>query len=419
MKKAICELIDICVNFPMPNGNVLKVFEGVNLSIYPNEVVAILGPSGCGKSTLLRVLAGLVSPNEGYVTYKDKPLDGLNLGVSVVFQNFALYPWMTVLENVENVLKAKKLSKVEVKKKASAAIHAVSLAGFEEAYPRELSGGMKQRVGMARAIAVEVDALTGESLRSEILDIWEREDRNPSSIFMVSHDIKEVVYMADRIIILGTNPGYVKKIILIPLPRPRDYRSKEFLKMVDHVHDIITNVIIPDEEATGEINNNETDEEENIFESLPAVGVNHIIGLLEILDANGGEEDIFRIASYFHQEFDTLINIVKAAELLDFVETPKRKIFFTELGKTFVRSAPDISKEIWKKQLLTLAIFRHIYSLLKKSSKGRISREVLEEEISTHLPHENPEKMFSLLANWGRFGELFAYSEDTETISLD
>jgi len=428
-RKAICELKNIKVDFTMPGGNTLNVFEKLNLSLYPNEVVAVLGPSGCGKSTLLRVISGLMTPTKGCVNYAKEAFGSSNSAVSVVFQSFALYPWMTVLENVENVLKAKGLSKEDVHEKAISAIRAVSLAGFEEAYPRELSGGMKQRVGMARALSVEplllcmdepfsqVDALTAESLRAEILDIWTCDKRNPSTIFMVSHDIKEVVYMADRIVILSPCPGYVRQIIENPLARPRDYRSKQFLQLVDHINDIITNVIIPDEDTTADIHKSIDDDD--IFESLPAVGVNKIIGLLEVLDANGGKEDIFRIASYSNQEFDLLINIVKAAELLEFVETPKRKIFFTETGRKFINSEVDVRKEIWKNQLLTLTIFKHIFKLLQDSSRGRTSREEIEEEIAIHLPYENPEKMFSLLANWARFGELFAYSEDTDVISLD
>ncbi len=430
MKKAICELQNIHVDFQMPGGNTFEVFKGINLSVYPNEVVALLGPSGCGKSTLLRVLVGLVSPSSGKVLCDGVPLEGINPAVSVVFQSFALYPWMTVLENVENVLKSKKLTKQEIAEKANAAIHAVSLAGFEEAYPRELSGGMKQRVGMARALAVEplilcmdepfsqLDALTSESLRAEILDIWLCEKRNPSSIFMVSHDIKEVVYLADRIVILGDSPSYIRKIIKNPLKRPRDYRAKESLELVDSIHDIITNVIIPDEEVT--VSSKQVEYDGKLFESLPNVGVNKIIGLLEVLEArSGGKDDIFRLASYSNQEFGVLINIVKAAELLDLVETPKREIFFTDIGKKFIGSSPDDGKIIWRQQLTTLRIFRHVYNILKASPKGRVSKEDIIEELSRCLPYENAENMFDLMASWARYGELFAYSEDTESITLD
>src|SRR5436309_6721255 len=254
----LCEERGVWHEFTLPNGAPRPVLEDINLAIRPNEVVALLGPSGCGKSTILRILAGLIKPTEGEVLYRGKRVDGLTPGVGIVFQSFALYPWMSVTENVDIVLQAVGLPPEERKERAENAIRTVGLAGFEEAYPRELSGGMKQRLGIARALSVDpeilfmdepfshVDALTAEGLRAEVIDLWAPEDKNPSSILMVSHDIKEVVYMADRIIVLSSHPGRVRTVVQNPLPRPRDPRSRESEDLVDYPHEIITWTEMPD-----------------------------------------------------------------------------------------------------------------------------------------------------------------------------
>lgn len=424
----LCELKDINHRFIHPNGNPVTVLKDINLSIFREEIVALLGPSGCGKSTLLRVLAGLIRPTTGQVIYHGVPLNGINPGVSIVFQNFALYPWMTVQENVETVLKAKGIPSNEIRPLSDTYIRLVGLAGYEEAYPRELSGGMKQRVGIARALVVEpeilcmdepfsqVDALTAETLRAEVMDIWACVEKNPTTVFMVSHDIKEVVYMADRIVIMGSNPGTIRSILQNPLSRPRDSRSLEFITFVDRIHSIITNAIIPDVElAFPPVK----EPSEIILEPLPDVSINEIIGLLEVLNAHKGEKDIFHLAIEIHKEFGHLINIAKAAELLDFVDTPKQKILLTDLGKKFVESDTPNRKQIWKDQLLKLTIYQRILDMLRNSPKGRLERDHVEEEFVLHMPQEDPRKMFHIITGWARYGELFAFSEDTGYITLD
>ncbi|MEP9411411.1 MAG: ATP-binding cassette domain-containing protein [Candidatus Brocadia sp.] len=431
VNSSLCDLKGINHSFILPNGNPITVLKDINLTIYRDEIVALLGPSGCGKSTLLRILAGLISPTTGQVLYHGIPLKGVNPGVSIVFQNFALYPWMTVLENVEVVLKAKGLPRGEIKRLADKAIRMVGLAGYEEAYPRELSGGMKQRVGIARALVVEpeilcmdepfsqVDALTAETLRAEVLDIWSCVEKNPTTVFMVSHDIKEVVYMADRIVIMGTNPGSVRSILRNTLSRPRNSRSQEFLNFVDRIHRIITSAIIPDVEIQAPVTPLKVSPETMILEPLPDVSVNEIIGLLEVLDAHQGEEDIFHLAIEIHKEFGHLINIAKAAELLDLVDTPKQKIILTKLGKRFVDSDTATRKRLWKEQLCTLNIYKRILDMLRRDPKGRLERDYIEGELVLHLPQEDPVKMFNVLTGWARYGELFAYSEDTGYITLE
>jgi NitT/TauT family transport system ATP-binding protein len=385
----LCEARGVTHDFVMPNGNKLRVLEGIDIAIKPSEVVALLGPSGSGKSTLLRILAGLIHPSQGEVFYRGKRVTDLTPGVAIVFQSFALYPWMTVLENVEVVLKAAGLPDEEIRARCERVVRTVGLAGFEEAYPRELSGGMKQRLGMARALAVNpeilfmdepfshVDALTAESLRAEVIDLWAPEDSNPSSILMVSHDIKEVVYMASRIIVLSSHPGRVRTIVENPLPRPRDQRSPEFERLVDYLHEVITGSELPD---------------------VPP--------------------DVRRRESTTIQAL-RVIAITKAAEILGFVDTPKQDVVLTPLGRKFVRADTEERKQIWRTQLLNIKLFRDIYNRLQQHPDEAIPADDVKEMIIIALPHENYEVMFDTFVRWARFGNLLAYDEDSEKISLE
>ena len=415
----ICELKGIQKSFDRDNGKPLRVLEDINLDIRANEVVALIGPSGCGKSTILRIFAGLISASKGKVFYHQKQMKGLTPGVAIVFQGFALYPWMTVEENVRTVLRAKGMAEDDLKTRANRAIQLVGLEGFEEAYPRELSGGMKQRVGMARALSVDpeilfmdepfsaVDALTAEGLRAEILDIWSDTATNPSSILMVSHDIKEVAYMADRIVVLSANPGRVRTIVENPLARPRDTRSPEFLRLVDQLHDIITSTELPDVEISAP----EPSLLADMVEPLPPAPSTDILGQLEYLETQGGTCDLFQVVSHTHVAFEQVLASVKGAEMLEFVDTPKRQVVLTPLGERFVRANMDDRKEIWKAQLVKLRLFRLIVELLEMHH-GELNRAEVISEIQQRLPMENPELTFETLVTWGRFGELFAYRED-------
>jgi NitT/TauT family transport system ATP-binding protein len=415
--EALCELRHVHKEFPQGKGPPLRVLEDVSLAVRPNEVVALLGPSGCGKSTILRILSGLTPPTRGDVLYHAAPLSGLNPGIGFVFQSFALYPWMTVAQNIEAVLTAKGLAPGLVASRASDAIRLVGLAGFEEAYPRELSGGMKQRVGMARALSLDpemlfmdepfsqVDALTAEGLRAEVLDIWAASDRNPSSIVMVSHDIKEVVYMADRIVVLDANPGRVRTVVENGLPRPRDYRSTGLAELVDRLHDVITGMEMPDAATP------------SAFEPIPDAGPGDVEGLLEYLDARGGREDVFKIAAETGHAFDRLISIVNAAELLDLVETPRRTVVLSPLGRRFVKADLAARKVIWRDRILKLRIFQQVREALAQSERRAVSREFVLELLAMDLPQEDYEAAFRRFVAWARYGELFAYDDATETLT--
>jgi NitT/TauT family transport system ATP-binding protein len=422
---ALCEARGVSHEFPLPDGRPLRVLDDINLAVRPNEIIALLGPSGCGKSTILRILAGLIKPTRGEVYYHGQLLTGLNPGVAIVFQSFALYPWMTVTENVQVVLEAAGRPRAEIEERAESSIRLVGLTGAEDKYPRELSGGMKQRVGMARALAVDpellfmdepfshVDALTAEGLRADVVDIWSAKHRRLSSILMVSHDIKEVAYMADRIVVLGANPGRVRTILDNRLPRPRDYRSPALLSLVDQVHEIITRTELPDVAATAAAGRGPV-----VPEPLPDATPGQIIGLLEYLDARGGREDLYRIASDTHIEYGHMLNVVKAAEMLEFVDTPKRLVVLEPDGQRFVRSSPEERKPVWREHLLRLRLFRDLHDVLQRQPRHEVERLFVLETIIMNMPHENYERVFNTLMGWSRFGELFDYDEATEMVSL-
>lgn len=419
----ICELKGVQKSFDRGLGKQLRVLEDIDLEIRRNEVLCLIGPSGCGKSTILRICAGLITPTKGEVRYHGAKLQGLTPGVGMVFQGFALFPWMTVLENVQTVLLARQLPPDEVNARARRTIHMVGLEGFERAYPRELSGGMKQRVGMARALSVEpemlfmdepfsqVDALTAESLRADILDIWYDADRDPSSLLMVSHDSKEVAYMADRIVVLSANPGRIRTIIANTLPRPRDMRSPEFLRLVDTIHDVITSTELPDIEVTTPVAVGAGD----AIEPLPQTRSGDVLALLDHLEAQGGTAEIFQIAAQTHTPFDRIVRAVKAAEMLDFVDTPKRLVVFTPLGRLFAAAGVDEQQDLWREQILQLRLFRVVRDLIDLHG-GHVSKNEVLQEIGARLPMEDPETTFDTLVTWGRFGALFAYSENSDVL---
>jgi NitT/TauT family transport system ATP-binding protein len=283
---------------------------------------------------------------------------------------------------------------------------------------------MKQRVGIARALAVDpeillldepfsqVDALTAESLRAEVIDIWAAADRNPSSILMVSHDIKEVVYTADRIVILGTDPGRVQTVVENPLKRPRDYRSSDFLALVDRLHDLITGHELPDVPPTA------AERGLASAEPLPRASTGEVVGLLEYLDARGGREDVFRIASDTNREFGRMINVVEAAELLDFVDTPKRMVVLDRIGQRLVRASQDDRKAVFREQLMGLELFKTIHEALRRRPDHRLPRDFVLETIVLRMPQENPEETFQTFIGWARFANLFAYEDDSEIVSM-
>jgi NitT/TauT family transport system ATP-binding protein len=417
--QVLCELRGVQKWYERGKTTPLRVLEDVDLEIRANEVVCLIGPSGCGKSTILRICAGLIRPSKGEVRYHGERVTGLTPGVAIVFQAFALFPWMTVLGNVEIVLRARGIPEAEASARAHRTIRMVGLDGFERAYPRELSGGMKQRVGMARALSVDpeilfmdepfsqVDALTAEGLRAEILQIWDDSERNPSSILMVSHDAKEVAYMADRIVVLSANPGRIRTVIENRLPRPRDLRSPELLALVDEIHDVITSTELPDVAVTSAAPRVSDD----TIEPLPQARGSYVRAVVDHLAASGGSADIFQMATRTQTPFDRMVRAVKGAEMLDFVDTPRRMVVLTALGQRFAAAETPEQRRIWREKTLELRLFRVVRDLMELGG-GELTKLELLQELSRRLPMEDPEATFETIVSWARYGGLFAYSEE-------
>jgi NitT/TauT family transport system ATP-binding protein len=420
----LCDLRHITKGFTLPSGAPVKVLEDVSLDVREDEILAVLGPSGCGKSTLMRILAGLIAPDGGEVVYRGTKLAGLNPGVAIVFQSFALYPWLTVCDNIREPLRARGLGGREAQEATDRVIHLVGLTGFEGAYPRELSGGMKQRVGIARALAVEpeilcmdepfsqVDALTAENLRSEVVRFWSDTATNPKTIFMVSHDVKEVVFMATRIVILGTHPGCLRTIIENDLPYPRDYRAPEFQRLVDRIHAVITEGELPDEPAA-------TAPAAGAWEPLPDATAGEILGLLKILDRREGRAEVFALVDKLGREFGKILAVVKGAELLDFVDTPGQAVLLTRKGREFLAAGVPERKQLFRRQVSRLRLFSDVVRQIRGSDRGEIDEYGVLTQLALNLPYEDAEQQFKTVVNWGRQADLFDYDPNRQKLFID
>lgn len=412
MNKIICEAQDICKDYTLSHGQTLRVLNHINLSICPGEIVAIIGPSGSGKSTFLRILAGLEKPTTGTIYYNNKPNTGLLPNTSIVFQSFALYPWMTVKKNISLVLEALDLSEKEIEEKVAKVIGEVGLHGFEEAYPKELSGGMKQRVGLARALVGNpslllmdepfsaLDTFTAEGLRSELIRIWEDKDQKLSSIVIISHEISEVVYLADKIVVLGSNPGHVLTTLENKLPRPRDYRSPAFLDLMNLVH----NAYYGKDRQTG-----------SSISPTPLfpIGPDLILGLLRHIKREKGPCDLYKIAKETHQHFDLIMMAAESAELLHFIEITHQTALLTEAGKKYLEAKHSERLTIWKEQLLTLPLFQGLCNQVHCSTSPTLSKSKLLHFLSKELPNEDAQKQLETVIRWGRYGKLLTLKGGT------
>src|SRR5580658_5844322 len=329
MQPAIIRAERVEKYYAQPSENRIQVISPTDLSITAGEIVALLGPSGSGKSTLLRMLTGLSEPSAGQVYWHEQPIATANVNVSIVFQSFALFPWLTVLENVEAPLKAQGMDATERRKRSLKILATVGLDGFQSAYPKELSGGMKQRVGFARALVVEpevlfmdepfsaLDVLTAETLRGELLELWGDRKMPTRSVFIVTHNIEEAVLLADRIIVLGKNPGKIRTDFQVELPRPRDRKHPVFAQLVDYIYKVLTR---PDTPATGPVlRTTAATAKQAKYQMLPHARPGGIAGLLEILADRNGHEDIYRLAETLSYEIDDLLPTVEASAMMGFL----------------------------------------------------------------------------------------------------
>ncbi len=444
-KGAVIELKNVDKQYRLESGLELKVLANLNLQVYEDEVVALLGPSGSGKSTTLRILSGLTDASEGEVLLRGNPIIGTNLEVALVFQSFALLPWESVFDNIALALEPLNLSPNEMRSRVKRIIDLVGLEGFEEAYPRELSGGMKQRVGIARALVMErpilcldepfsvLDILTATTFRSELIEIFLDKKTATRSMVLVTHNIQEALSMARRVLIMGTNPGHIKHELINDLPYPRDENSPAFRRLVNTAYGLITQTIIPDDPEvgvslqTGRNTMVQAPPREAPIESLPYVQIVEMIGLLEgIYDqaiAQGQKQelfaDIFDLGHKMGKDFGQVLYMVKGAELLDLVETPKQRVVLTDLGKHFIEGDINVRKRMLHELFGSLKIVQMTSNLLKKDEHLRLPIEALRERVGEWLPNENPEQIVETLVSWGRFSEYFGYSDDTQEVYLD
>ncbi|WP_229741011.1 nitrate/sulfonate/bicarbonate ABC transporter ATP-binding protein [Silvibacterium dinghuense] len=420
----LLEVQQITKTFPLPAGGQQTVLKHVSLTVKAGEVVALLGRSGSGKSTLLRILAGLIRPSEGIVRRNGKELRGPNPDVAMVFQSFALLPWLTVQENAELGLIARGVDRDEAEKQAVHALGMVGLEGFAGAYPKELSGGMRQRVGFARAFVMKpnvlmmdepfsaLDVLTAENLRGEIGYLWEKGSFPAKSIVLVTHNIEEAVLLADRIMILGANPGVIRGELAVEIPRPRDKNAASFKALVDHVYDVMTN---PDA-VVGEAS---PTAKEPRFTVLPHARAGGISGLLEILDERGGKEDLPALAEDLRLEVDDLMPAIDAAGLLGFARVEHGDVMLTDIGREFANAEVHRSHHIFKDQLLeSVPLATTVLAMLKSKRDGQISREFILDILDEHFTDAEALRQFETLVDWARYARLINYDAAHERLYL-
>ena len=401
--------------------------QDVNLTLSEGEFVTLLGPSGCGKSTLLRIITGLQHPTEGQVLYRGTSLRGVNPQATIVFQTFALFPWLTVLDNVEVALKARGVPpKLRVARSLDL-LDRVGLDGFETAYPRELSGGMRQKVGFARAMAVEpellcldepfsaLDVLSAEALRGELLELWASGNIPTQAILMVTHNIEEAVFMADRIVLMDKDPGRVVAEVRVELPHPRQRKGSEFLSMVDRVYTTLAGQTQPEHVELGAAPG-----EPGRTRALPHITINDLAGLLEhLVEAPGNRHDIYRLAGDLSVDSDQLLRLTEAAELLGFATIAQGDITLTPLGETFAEARILARKEIFATRIRRLPIFKWLAAMLKAADKQQLDWDVVQTALELEFPPEEAERQMETAVNWGRYAELLAYDDNTELLYLE
>ena len=399
----------------------------VNLRLYEGEFVVLLGPSGCGKSTLMRIMIGLQPPTEGQVLYRGVPQKGVNPHATIVFQTFALFPWLTVQENVEVALKARSVPPQLRTPRALDLLDRVGLDGFETAYPRELSGGMRQKVGFARAMAVEpellcldepfsaLDVLSAESLRGELLELWTSGSIPTRSILMVTHNIEEAVFLADRIVVMDKEPGHVIADFKVGLAQPRQRKATEFVNVVDQVYGLLAGQTQPEHIELGSAPG-----EPGRTRALPDISINDLSGLLEHLaELSNNRSDIYRLVEDLGVDSDHLLTLVETAELLGFAKVEKGDITLDPLGETFAEASIQARKEIFATRIRRLPMLRWLLTMLRSSEKLQLRWSVVKTALELEFPPEEAEQQMDTLVNWGRYAEILAYDDDSETLYLE
>ncbi len=405
------------------------VLENVFISLKAGEIVALLGRSGAGKSTLLRIIAGLIRPTEGTVAIAGKPVTGPAEDVAMVFQSFALFPWLDVLDNVEIGPRANGVPLGETRQRALKAIDTIGLDGFESAYPKELSGGMRQRVGFARALVMQpkillmdepfsaLDVLTAETLRTDLLELWQDGRMPIKSILMVTHNIEEAVFMADRILVLSSNPGRIASEIPVTIPHTRDRLDPNFRALVDKIYALMTQGPVTTKPPV-----HETAAAMGLGLSLPIVSTSALAGMLEEIAAPpyNGKADLPHLANSLALEVDDLFPLGETLQLLKLAEFEEGDIKLTPLGRRFVDGDVDQRKKLVGDQLMAnIPLVSHIRRVLDERPSHRAPATRFREELEDHMSEDQADQTLRAAINLGRYGELFAYDEDSQTLSYE
>ncbi len=405
------------------------VLENVNLTLHEGEIVALLGKSGSGKSTLLRIIAGLIPSSAGEIYYREKLIKEPVPGISMVFQHFALLPWLNVLQNVELGLEAQGVPKDERRTRAIAAIDTIGMDGFESAYPKELSGGMRQRVGFARALVVNpdllimdepfsaLDVLTAENLKSDLLDLWQQQKTNIRGMLLVTHNIEEAAMLANRVLIFGNNPGYVRAELKIDLPFPRSAQSPELLKTIDKIYTLMTTshkARFMHSTLSGPV---------GIGHRLPDISPSELNGLMETMDSefkNQSSIDLPKLADSLMMDVDNLFPITEALELLKFAQVSHGDIQLTEAGKQYIGADILERKKLFARQLINhIPLAKEIRRILDEDDEHKVPKDKILHALSHDLSEKESERVLKTAIDWGRYAELFAYHDDAGALSLE
>ncbi|MGE5130161.1 MAG: nitrate/sulfonate/bicarbonate ABC transporter ATP-binding protein [Sphingomonadaceae bacterium] len=397
----------------------------IQLRVAAGEFVCLVGPSGCGKSTLLRIIAGLTPPTQGEVHYRGERLQGVNPHATIVFQTFALFPWLTVQENVEVALKARGVEPEERSARAEQFVELVGLAGFESAYPRELSGGMRQKVGFARAMAVEpellcldepfsaLDVLSAEALRGELIELWQRRAMSTEAVLMVTHNIEEAVELADRILVMAKDPGRIVTEMQVALRHPRNRKDVAYQAMVDRVYSAVTGRTATEAELIGIVPG-----APGATRRLPHARLEALAGLLEKVASEDGRSDLPRLAQALGPQAEGLLPLVEAAERLGFARVEQGDLILLPAGHTYAEATIPVRKELISGRALRVPLVRWIYETLQRDDDQRVDRDYFVDALRGEFG-DHAEAQVDTAVEWGRYAELFDYDKSTDELSLE